>query len=780
MRSIEKSLLAFTLVFITSALWPKLPEVSLIIISCVLFSFITHLSASAYLTGAFLGFVWASIMGHWYTSWQLDDKMFNQNVIIEGSISSLHSLPMEGAVKEGKGSIPSIRINLSLDKVGKRSLVHSPLVRLTWYRPEHLPKQGQHFRLLVNLRKPTGLANPHTFHYQTWLASKNIVATGYVLQSTSNELLSDNVSLRQRSVDYLLKMRLEHGDWLSALSFGYRGELSDRDWQLLQQSGTAHLFAISGLHVGIVLGYCMLLFSKPFALCAGYLRSSQYQINKLGAAVAAFACMLYAYLAGFEVPVLRAVLAILLWVVLLIAGSHWRLPAVLLYLLSAFFILFPFSILSISFWFSFSAVLCIWLFLWRFMPKERLSLVEKLKYALYLQVWLSAVTFPITVYIFQQLPIFAVFANLVLVPWVSFVLVPLCLLGTLSIILMLPHALILFIYQLADDAMRFTLFIMNETVALAEHLKMHSLHLDHVSLGIAALIAMLILLPFWRFRKSLLALSLVAMFVRPQPTEKLLPTLTLFDVGQGSAAMFRFADDKGKMQTWLFDTGASFPSGFSMAASVLLPTFEHYKIKQLNALFLSHFDNDHAGGLNTLQTRVHIEKIFTPQHKCTAVSNEFASLAQANIQVKALWPLSAKSGDENNDSCVLKLQVGSVNILFAGDIEYQAEQAMLDFYHQSNELAADILIVPHHGSKTSSTVDFVKSVSPNYAVIQAAHPNRWGFPHAQVRDRYLEQGSKLLQTGKAGAIEFTFTSSGAKVSTYRGDIYRRWYFQPPS
>jgi len=179
---IDKALTAFCIVFLSSALWPNLPNVSLIIIASIGALLCIYFWLSAYLSGALLGFVWAALSAHWYISWQLPDNIFEQNVIIEGKVGSITSLEPEHAADDS--NMPtSIRFNIQLDSIGKYRLWHSPNIRIKWYQPSHIPKQGQRLRLLASLKAPSGLANPHTFHYQTWLASKNIVATGYIAVS---------------------------------------------------------------------------------------------------------------------------------------------------------------------------------------------------------------------------------------------------------------------------------------------------------------------------------------------------------------------------------------------------------------------------------------------------------------------------------------------------------------------------------------------------------------------------------------------------------------------
>jgi competence protein ComEC len=318
---------------------------------------------------------------------------------------------------------------------------------------------------------------------------------------------------------------------------------------------------------------------------------------------------------------------------------------------------------------------------------------------------------------------------------------------------------------------------MQKTAELSDNIFTENINLDGLSLAVIVIMALILLLPFWRFKKRLILLCICLVISRAHTPIHLHPTLTVFDVGQGSAALLRFNDSEGRKQAWLFDTGARFPSGFSMAQSVILPNLQHYQIDRLDAAFLSHLDNDHAGGINILSEALIIDNLLTPQHLCNVNGFDRALFARTNIDVIVLWPEMPQNGDENNHSCVIKVTIGDMQIVFAGDIERQAEQDLVALYEDTDLLAADILIAPHHGSRTSSTEAFVKSVSPKYVVFAAGKPNRWGFPHDEVIARYAKQGSQMFHTGKQGAIEFEFLPEQTKVQSYREDKYNRWYFK---
>nr|WP_277750983.1 ComEC/Rec2 family competence protein [Ningiella ruwaisensis] len=854
----------FIAVFLSSILWPKLPGVSLIVCSLLLVIFV-HLTPvkslptlSACCVGALLAFAWASSMGHWYSQWQLNDAIFHQNIIIEARVTSVISPSLNKSEQQDSlEGISSLRFNVELARAGKYRLYTEPEVRLSWYKPSFHIQQGQKLKLLVKLKPPSSLANPHSFNYQKWLAGKNIVASGYVINSPSNEILNASSSLRQRAINELARHSLKTTSWLSALSFGYRGDFSDDDWELLQISGTAHLFAISGLHVGVVFSFCVLLFKRPLAYLLSLFFHRQLQLNPVYFVLAAGICIIYGYLAGFEIPVVRALIAMALGVYLLVFNQHWRLISIFLHLCCLIFLFFPLSILGLSFWFSFLAVVSIWLFLWRFKAqgyatKQTLNDSKndsyeqgytRVKSAFFrfcsnfwlmikLQFWLSAVTLPLSWYAFGHIPMFGIIANLLLVPIVSMVLVPLTLIASASMLFGLDMPT-LFIW--ADKIMGVCIDIMKYLSAqhIASGFVVQSPDLS--VLITIAIVILLLLLPFMKWRKRMVAfgcllivsktipdnmhvsesLSQLALGVDKKIMDKNVTSkinknaeieLIVFDVGQSSAALLinqqtssrprmsealamnlPAANSHQDENAWLFDTGSASPSGFSMAESVIYPYLKGQRVERLSRVFISHFDNDHAGGLAFLQSHIEILSTHSVRDDCIAGQrwqmNKFVS-------VQALWPLEQTSGDNNNDSCVLMLNVNGTKVLFAGDIEHEAETAMLSYYSSQDgdldALNADILLAPHHGSESSSTPAFVNAVSAQTVIFQSGLYNRWNFPHQKVVERYQDTAQALYETGRNGAIRIRFsvslhakasTDDLYKISSYRDDEYSRWYFK---
>ncbi|MGK0372514.1 MAG: competence protein ComEC, partial [Glaciecola sp.] len=447
MTKSEKILLGFITVFLSSALWPSLPQISLIAFAIIALIFSLILRFSAVLTGMLIGFLWAIGCGYFYLSWQINDNFYNKNLIVQGEVLSIQA-PISSTDTDKKAAAGPyrtrlkqstfiekrvIKFNFVIDKIGEHKQFFKPKVRLSWYSPELSLQQGDKLRLFIRLKPPAGLANPYGFNYQAWLSSKNISALGYVRQSPSNYFILRNASIRQHSVNKLQQHDLPNIRWILALSYGDRRLLKQEDWDLMQRTGTAHLFAISGMHLGIVFGFTLLIIKGLFYLCA--LSPGVALTNNAKPWLLIFPCTIciaYAFVAGFEIPVMRALLTLLLWTMLVIFSKHWRMQNILLLLLTSFFILFPFSILGISFWLSFIVVLIIMLFLWRFKLVVNATALGKLRHTIKLQLFISVVTLPMIAMTFSSLPIITFIANLFMIPLITFVLVPLCLVAAIA------------------------------------------------------------------------------------------------------------------------------------------------------------------------------------------------------------------------------------------------------------------------------------------------------------------------------------------------------------
>ena len=244
--------------------------------------------------------------------------------------------------------------------------------------------------------------------------------------------------------------------------------------------------------------------------------------------------------------------------------------------------------------------------------------------------------------------------------------------------------------------------------------------------------------------------------------------LVVFDVGQGLSVLIQ-----RNSKAILYDTGAAYPSGFTMANAVILPYLQHTGVEQLDKMIISHSDNDHAGGLNELQESIVINELFYngKQSPKNTVCLQGKSFFWQNLHFKMLWPKNIVS-KENDDSCVLLISDGKHSVLLTGDISKKIETALLQEYPK---LSTDILIVPHHGSKTSSSDLFITTLQPSFAVASAGYINRWHMPVTEVVQRYKQHNVKLLNTAKSGQIIFTMSDQGISKRSYYHDLWPFWF-----
>jgi len=784
MTASEKCMLGFVLVFLTSALWPSLPKISLLVCALFLLIYLLKYRFGYFIVGMLCGFIWAGISAHFYIHWQFPSHFNQQNLVIEGYVDSI--------IAPSSQNKDSVYLTFVATKIGQNTSLFSPKIRLSWFQANADLQQGQRWRLFVKLKSAVGLANKEGFNYQKWLASKNIVATGYVKASPSNTLLNANTSWRQQHINELSQYNLVHQKWLKALMYGDRSELEQHDWQLMQNTGTAHLFAISGMHLGIVFAGMMWL-SKSISIlhsivvnkarslacnssCNTTINNSssaeQFNFKVINIVLAITVCIYYAYLAGFQVPVMRALLGACLFCILVVFDRFWRLPASLLSLLSLFLLLFPYAHLGISFWFSFIAVALIWFFTWRWPIPKNASILQTLWYGVKLQVFLSVATLPMIIAGFDTLPLVSLLANVLAIPVVTVILVPLCLFAALLQTFGLSSAWLLAIIDTSFSLLVPLLEYLNQWPALT----LSDTSFSASTLFLIAWLSLHVLSPNVKHNKAFIVLCLVSVLITYSSHHKLSSSdewhLYVFDVGQGSAMVIEVNN-----HFLIYDTGASFRGSFTMAESVLLPFFKSKGMPKIDKMILSHLDIDHAGGKSFLKNKLQIDTILSPADICN-VGNDFV---WQKLKFTILWPEQAQTGNDNDHSCVIKLHDGMHSVLFSGDIERKTEAILLknDAFTSTNALKADVLIAPHHGSKTSSSLGFVKAVDPQYTVFSAGYQNRWGFPAPEVVARYQKQGTKIANTGKDGQITVLFSKDGISMRKYRTDEYRRWYYKAP-
>ncbi|HFE37047.1 MAG TPA: DNA internalization-related competence protein ComEC/Rec2 [Gammaproteobacteria bacterium] len=710
-----------------------------------------------------LGFLWVIAHAVGGLSSELPDTLIKKDVLVIGEISSL---PDKNSFRT------RFVFDVSAMFFEGEAIEGPKRIRLNWYGRVPDIQGGQVWQLQVRLKPAHGMLNPGGFDYEKWLFEKGIRATGYVRESDKTALLQepgafDALHFRARLKNTIHRF-LPDNDFrglVLALAIGDRSEITEAQWQVLTATGTNHLVAISGLHIGLVAG-------GVYFIAAFFMRRipallTHIAAHKVAAICALIAAFLYAMLAGFAIPTQRALVMTSVVMLGVLINKRFSYFQVLGFALFAVVLLDPFSILSAGFWLSFIAVAAI---LYAMQSRQK---PEGLWWKWGRTQWIVSVALaPVLIFTFQRFSLVSPLANVVAVPWVSLLTVPLLLAGLLlSFVDPLGQVLVF----LASESLKWLWEILSALASLSYAQWQQFLPQSWTLLP--AFVGVLLLISPRGFPARYLAFIFLMplLLVRPERLASNELSIQVLDVGQGLSVVAQT-----RHHVLVYDTGPGFRNGFNTGEAVVLPFLKSQAIDKLDVLLLSHGDNDHIGGMSDILEALPIDTIISGDMKKTAQMNAIPCVAGEGwvwdgVQFDMLHPDETEyRGKGNNGSCVLKISAGDKSILLTGDIEKEAEQYLLEKY--SDNIRSNILLAAHHGSNTSSTEDFIQGVMPEWVFFPAGYGNRFNFPSAKVTARYRQAGVKQLTTGLHGAISVRL-KDGMPISpkSYRRENARFWH-----
>lgn len=762
--SLNRILVSCSLGIILAAQLPRLPPVS----PLWLLPLIIVLAWRAprwrqLLAFGLLGLTWGLLFGHWQLHHRLPEDLSGQDLRVQGT---LVGLPDHDSRRE-RSRFRVERVESSRGEVLALPLRH---ILVSWYGGPSL-RAGERWQLTLRVKPPRGFVNPGGFDYQLWLMRQGVDATGYVRAAPDNRRLEapSVASLshwRERARRWLEERGgLHHRGLMQALLIGDRSALGPERWTLLQRTGTNHLLAISGLHVGMV-ALAGLWLGNMLGRCLNIV-CHRAPSPLLGQVLALVFALGYSALAGFSIPTQRAL--IMVWVVQWAMLRRRTLPAAtgLLIAWLAVLVRDPLAPFDPGFWLSFTAVAVLML---AFTGRRQVAVgtpgegLLKAQWAVFL-----GLLVPLLILV-HSASLLAPLANLLAIPLVTLLVVP-WLLVAVTVCSVWPWASEAALW-ISDQGLSGLLFWLEW---LDRHTPLAPLQavLTGPAVVLAGLGALLTLLPRGVPARWLGYPTVVlALFLPAPPVPPL--RVAFLDVGQGLAVAVQTPD-----YTLVYDTGPTYSERLDAGSGVIVPYWQQLGVDRLDAVVVSHRHDDHAGGLPGLIDGMPVGRLWlgdpttsSPMSGQNCHSGRSWQWNQVTFRfLHGGFPAKVNS---NNRSCVLQIEYAGERVLLTGDIEREVEWRLIG--GDQLQESVQVLQIPHHGASTSSSAEWVRQTRPSRALVSAAYEGRHGHPDEAVVARYRAVGAEVLNTASLGAIVFEWDEQGRRTERYARFSPRRWWY----
>jgi competence protein ComEC len=722
----------------------------------------------------FTGFLWVLLHAKSVIDHRIPDNIEAKPINVVGIVDS---------IPEHRDN--TTRFDFDIQHSLPKSLWSNPgRVKLRLRNPSFPLQVGDQLQLTVKLKRPHGYANPGSFDTERHLFQHRIVAEGTVVNKSGRQggaapiKISD--SLFSHPIDRLrmwlldkINHVLNNSEYLGiidALVVGVQSNITSEQWKVLKETGTVHLVAIAGLHIAFVTGFAMWvilwIWQQFFMRSLGvqFLKMPVSLITAVGGLCVAF---FYAALAGFSIPTQRAVVVIVAFMVSILSkrhGSVWQ-----NYFLALFIVLLldPLSTLAPGFWLSFGAVgLILYGMKGRIQPEGLWWKWGRIQWVLFLGLT------PIMLAIFGMTSLIAPLANFIAIPWVGFLVLPFCLLGSLCVTI--NATLGGFFLKIASGSLALLWPILRWFSGVTMATWANATQPLWILL-IGFIGVLLILLPKGFPGKNIGFIFLLPIFLnKPSSIDLNAALVTVLDVGQGLALVIETQN-----HVLVFDTGPKLNAGFDTGDRVVVPFLATRGRNNIDTLVISHGDNDHSGGARSILKAVNVKTIMTSEPKLFPEYNTVSCFAGQHwawdgVRFEILHPISVFTKKRNDHSCVLKVTAGTQSVLLTADIEAKSEYSMLE--NLPEKLPATVMLVPHHGSRTSSTLEFIHAVNPQIAIIPVGYLNQYGHPKPAIVERYKKENIMLLDTVNQGAISFILNNrETVDIHAYREENQRYWH-----
>lgn len=675
---------------------------------------------------------------------------------ITHKISVLTGQPQTAAVRIEEVQPERQRIKVKLISAEGRYLFPPLYSWLTLPKEPHDYCPGQRWQMRLRLRALHARLNEGDFDAQRFALANRIPLQGRIL---SRQLEEGRCSWREQIIRHHQKamQTLPSQSVLNALAFGIRDGMSDELRQLWRETGTAHLMAISGMHIALAasVGWLTLRGVQRFLPVTAI----GYAAPLLGSWLTA---ALYVWLSGSQAPAQRALLALTLWTALRFLGLNLTGWHIWISCIGIMLFFDPLTVLSESFWLSALAVgmLLVW-YHWFPLPAKYASRRRWMVLRLaHLQLGMLLLMAPLQAALFNGISLTSLIANLLAIPLISFITVPLLLLAMLMPVAPL-HTLF---WWLADRSIALVIYGLSTLPSGWRHVSEAGLCAAIIWGGMG-----IWRLGWWRASPLSCCSLALALVLWRNSTEKAEWRIDMLDVGHGLAVVI-----SQENEAVVYDTGNRWAKGD--AGERIIAPWLRRKGMRIREVILSHKHLDHTGGLNALKqtwpSLVVRSALAQPGHLPCYRGTRWE---WGRLTFRVLWPEVTATQGNNNDSCVVKISDGKVSLLLTGDIEREAERKLVMM--EKAGLHATLIQVPHHGSRTSSTPLLLRHVAGSAALASLARYNAWRMPAREVVKNYIKNGYRWFDTGQSGQLRVQIYQGKWRIAGFREQIFPRWYHQ---